>query len=241
MLLFLYTQSKMHEQFVGGFKVRHLILKIQAKIPKYTLVLALLLLLTLVLSVLWPNIRPELIEMVEETDLAKEMDELDLEESIDDKSLDKALDKVEEIPVYLTGAVKNPGIYYLDAGCILADLVAMAGGITSDAATDVVNLAMPLEAHQMVRIPKQAEVDDGSYLEIVTPDLEKTGEGQAVVNINTATLEELTTLPGIGEMTARAILSYREEHGLFKTVEDIMHVAGIKEARFAQIKDLIKV
>lgn len=142
----------------------------------------------------------------------------------------------EKIPVYLVGAVKNPGIYHIVPGTYLYELVELAGGLTEDAATEQINLAAAITTNQLIRLPTSSEIEAG-YSVIGEIRASQT----TLVDINQADQALLETLPGIGPATARAILAYREENGPFSCIEDLMKVPGIKEARFSALKDLIVV
>jgi competence protein ComEA len=145
------------------------------------------------------------------------------------------------IPIYLVGAVQRPGIYPVIRGSYLYELVARAGGLTEDAAADAINLAFQLVENQRIRLPSRQEL--AAATEAVSAnggDTTITGDnGAGRVNINRASADELDNLPGIGPATARAILAYREQHGRFQKIEDLMQVPGIKESRFSSLKDLI--
>lgn len=138
----------------------------------------------------------------------------------------------ELIYVYVCGQVNNPGIVTLSKGARIFEAIQGAGGITENGNPDAINQAKPVEDGQMIYIPMIGE----EY----TMDSQEE-EGDKLVNINTASVSELTTLPGIGESRANDIISYRDSNGDFKTIEDIMNVPGIKEAAFNRIKDYIKV
>lgn len=149
--------------------------------------------------------------------------------------------------VYVSGAVRHPDVYTLPPDSIVRDLVQMAGDFTSDAATDAVNLALPLSDGMHVHIPAQQDV--AGALPVVSAPLPPansldaaapTGSG-TLININTATLEELDTLPGIGPSTAQKIIDHRATHGPFLTIEAILDVSGIGPAKYEQIKALITV
>ncbi|MEA4890263.1 MAG: ComEA family DNA-binding protein [Clostridiaceae bacterium] len=142
----------------------------------------------------------------------------------------------DSIPVYLVGAVRQPGIYQIKKGTYLYQLVEQAGGLTDDAAKDRINLAMRLDANQLIRIPTQTEADNGL---VPIPDESTTVGQKTCVNINQATLEQLDQLPGIGPSTAQAIIAYREKNGPFQNTEDLMKIPGIKESRYEALKDLI--
>ncbi len=137
-------------------------------------------------------------------------------------------------PVHIDGAVVNPGIYYVQEGAILGEALEEAGGITEEADPCAVNLALRLQPHMKVYLPRAGEL----------PPLLGEGVSQgpdARVDINRATREELESLPGVGEATSAAIIAHREEEGPFGTIEDLMLVPGIKEGRFARLKDRIYV
>lgn len=158
--------------------------------------------------------------------------EENLEESADENPSE------EPIRVHILGEIKNPGVYELDVGMRMEDLVKMAGGYTDRALSDEVNLAMKLEDEMMVRIPSLD--DEGardlnmSGLVDVSPNM------SSKININTATKDELKTLSGIGDKTADKIISYRENNK-FKEIEDIKKVSGIGDKIFDDIKDEIRV
>ena len=152
--------------------------------------------------------------------------------------------------VHVCGQVLRPGVYDLPAGSRVWDAVEEAGGFLEEAAADSVNLAAALTDGMKVVIPSQEEAaqdpyglaEEGWYQEAQTSEDAETSDGQAgLVDINRATAAQLQTVPGIGEVRARDIVAYRETHGLFEKVEDIMQVSGIKEGLFAKIKDYITV
>jgi len=151
--------------------------------------------------------------------------------------------------VYVTGAIVQPGLYQLQMGSRMADAVEAAGGFTVNANEQAVNLAAPLADGQRIQIPTLLPTPGQSNpLTPLTPQ----GNSQTrstplnpvppgLVNINTATLEELDTLPGIGPITAQKIIDYRESNGPFKKIEDIQNVRDIGPVTFEKIKDLITV
>ena len=151
--------------------------------------------------------------------------------------------------VYVTGAIAQPGLYQLQMGSRMADAVEAAGGFTVNANEQAVNLAAPLADGQRIQIPTLLPTPGQSNpLTPLTPQ----GNSQTrstplnpvppgLVNINTATLEELDTLPGIGPITAQKIIDYRESNGPFKKIEDIQNVRDIGPVTFEKIKDLITV
>ena len=146
--------------------------------------------------------------------------------------------------VHITGAVRHEGVYWLEQGFIVQDAVEAAGGLLSGADTKCINLAMRLNDGMHIHVPYEYDADknwlpDSGHA--LAADGSSGQSGETRVNINTATLSELTTLNGIGESTAAEIIAYREEHGRFEKIEDIMNVPGIKEAKFNRIKKYITV
>lgn len=134
------------------------------------------------------------------------------------------------ICVYVCGNVVSPGVYEMETGMRVADAIRLAGGTSSDADETVLNLADYVTDGQRIYVPDKEEAASGSY---------RQDEGSGLININTAGVSELTTLPGIGQSRAESIIDYRENNGKFKNIEDIMNISGIKEAAFSKIKDYI--
>jgi len=159
--------------------------------------------------------------------------------------------------IYVCGAVECEGVYELGSGSRVVDAVKAAGGFSSDADTSYLNQAQILEDGVKIRIPTREEVAalegdakgsaEDNFIENSSTD--KTADNNSSsndaagtkVNINTATEDELTSIPGIGPSKASSIISYREENGKFSSIEDIMNVTGIKDKFFARIKDYITV
>lgn len=148
---------------------------------------------------------------------------------------------ITEITVHITGAVKTPGIYQFHLGARINDGVVAAGGATTQADLDSVNLATLLSEGEQIYIPKRNEKPHV----IVQPrfansnnstSLENSANGLKMsININTATAIELEQLTGVGPSTAKAIIEYREKNGAFKTVEDLLNVRGIGPAKLSEI------
>lgn len=142
-------------------------------------------------------------------------------------------DEPEMITVHLVGAVKRADVYELPAGSRVYELLEAAGGAAKGADLESVNLARPLYDGEQVVIHAEGEAAAGA----ASP-----GETSAQkVNINKATVEELQTLPGIGEVRARGIIEHREEYGPFADIEEIMDVSGIGPGIFKQLKDQITI
>jgi competence protein ComEA len=135
----------------------------------------------------------------------------------------------------VTGAVSHPGVVQLDAGARVEDAVRAAGGCLRDADLERINMAALLFDGQHLQVPAIGE-------ELPATAVEGMPSGPPLkVNINTATAQELDTLPGIGETTAARIIEYRRQNGFFAAIEDIMNVSGIGEAKFNAIQELITV
>ncbi len=144
------------------------------------------------------------------------------------------------IAVYVCGAVKNPGVYYLESSDIRDTAIQLAGGFSEEADDTYVNLAQKVTEGERIYVPTKDEVIQGIQMDTNTGDM--TSEDAASgVNINTAGKEELMQLPGIGESKADAILAYREAHGKFRSTDELMNISGIKEGVYNKIKDLIVV
>lgn len=160
---------------------------------------------------------------------------------VDDGSIDTDSAVIKDIKVYVCGAVQRPDVYEISADSRIVDAVSAAGGFAIDAYPEAMNLAETVSDGSRIYVPTKEEVD---ALTVVYSDTgsgsgDTTSDSTGRVNINTATLEELTTLPGIGDTRARAIIDYREQNGAFGNIEDIMQVTGIKEKSFSKIKDSI--
>lgn len=141
--------------------------------------------------------------------------------------------------IHVCGAVANPSVYQVEEGTRIYQVIEKAGGFLEEADRDYLNLALEVEDGMQIRIPTKEETKDCQV-----PLLIESGESEkasAKVNLNTAEEEVLCTLPGIGESRAKSIIQYRQEHGSFQRIEDIMKVSGIKEAAYEKIKDYITV
>lgn len=141
-----------------------------------------------------------------------------------------------EVVVHVAGAVSAPGVYTLPADSRVDDAV-RAAGATADADLSQLNLAQKLADGQKITVPAAGETP--APADNAAPS--DSSQSGALVNINTATQEELETLPSIGEVRARAIIAYREEHGGFRTTDELMEVSGIGEKIFADISPHITV
>ncbi len=136
--------------------------------------------------------------------------------------------------VHVAGAVARPGVYALQPGAIVQQALEAAGGAAPDAALEALNQAAPLEDGQQIVVPSRLAASASP-----APPLSTAENGR--LNINTATPPELDRLPGIGPSLAQEIAAYREAHGPFQKIEDLLLVPGIGPAKLALIKDLVTV
>lgn len=153
-------------------------------------------------------------------------------------------DDITMVYIYVCGAVELPGVYQLKKGSRLYEAVEMAGGMAADADDVSLNMAREIIDGEQIVILTQSETamlkETGAYPFGGLPQ-GMAAEKSGLVNINTADKSELTTVSGIGESRAQAIIDYRESNGSFKSIEDIKNVEGIKDGLFAKIKDKITV
>ena len=176
---------------------------------------------------------------------------------VQEKKVEKENNSV--IMVDIKGEVANPGIYTLEGTKRVIDVINMAGGITKNADTSVLNLSKKLKDEMVIIVYSYYEVKNFSYIKEVEKKVqtecskginniqndacieenEVTEETSSIISINTATKEELMTLTGIGEKKAEDIIKYREENGEFTSIEDIKNVKGIGDSLFEKIKDYI--
>ena len=137
--------------------------------------------------------------------------------------------------VDIKGAVKNPGVYQMKVGDRVKDALDAAGGLTAEADSQKVNLAKRLEDQMVIVVAKVGE--EAEEIPAGATSKEEAKEGK--VNINTATVEELKTLKGVGEKKAEAIIEYRKKNGSFQTKEDLMKVRGIGKKLFESFQERI--
>ena len=155
----------------------------------------------------------------------------------DDENLDTSKEESLDDEYYyvdIKGCIKNPGVYKLVKGSRVKDVIELAGGLTSDSDTSNINLAKIIEDEMVINI-NSVNDNSGNNYSMNSNNLSD------LININTASLEQLMTLSGIGESKAKSIISYREENGNFKAIEDITKVSGIGQALYEKIKDYITV
>lgn len=148
--------------------------------------------------------------------------------------------------IYVSGAVRTPDVYLLPPNSIVKDAVQAAGGPAHNADLDRINLALALHDQQQVYVPHIGETTPAAPLPRDTAPLTPAASDDATrnggqVNLNTATVEQLCALPGIGPAIAQRIVDYRQTQGPFTAPEDIMNVKGIGQATYDKLKDLITV
>ena len=161
--------------------------------------------------------------------------------------------------VDIKGAVKKPGVYKINSDKKIIDVITMAGGLMENANTDNINLSKKVTDEMVIIIYTNEEVKNSNIVdtvikvidkECVCPNIQNDGcinteindsitNVNKTININTATLDELMSINGLGEAKAKAIIKYREENGYFKIIDDLLNVSGIGEALFEKIKEYI--
>lgn len=161
--------------------------------------------------------------------------------------------------VDIKGAVKKPGVYKINSDKKIIDVITIAGGLMENANTDNINLSKKVTDEMVIIIYTNEEVKNSNIVdtvikvvdkECVCPNIQNDGcinteindsitNVNKTININTATLEELMSINGLGEAKAKAIIKYREENGYFKIIDDLLNVSGIGEALFEKIKEYI--
>lgn len=150
------------------------------------------------------------------------------------------------IVVEIKGEVKKPDVYILKENAIVKELIEAAGGLTENAELSNINRAKKLQNHELIYIANKNNIN--REMSSVNSEVKNIGnkvQGQEGnnkrVNINTAALEDLKTLNGIGDSKAKNIIEYREQNGEFKSIEDIKNVSGIGDKMFEKIKDQIEI
>lgn len=190
------------------------------------------------------NSKDDIYVLTEESTVSDENKNNDKKEKIEDE---KENISNKEITVYVSGEVNKSGVVTLKEGDRLAVAVEKLGGTTKKADLNNINLSIRVKDEEHYIIPKIGEAKQEDLKDVNnTKDIENaeiknenTAKDSSKININTATLEELDKLPGVGEATANKIISHREENGQFKTIEDIKNVNGIGDKKFENMKELI--
>ena len=151
--------------------------------------------------------------------------------------------KNKKIYVHICGEVNEPGVYELKEDARVIDAIEAAKGLTQAASQQSVNQAEKLEDSEQIYIPSIKEVKENVNQSVKSSDSNSSinNAENGKININTASQEELTTLPGIGVAKAQKIIAYRQQNGSFSKIEDIMKISGIKEGLFNKISENITV
>ena len=137
------------------------------------------------------------------------------------------------VDVHVAGWVVSPGVVSIPEGSIVADAVAAAGGMRTGAAAETLNLAAPVADGDQIVVPGPGEETSSG-----APG--SPGPGGGLLSLNTATADELQELPGVGPVLAERIVSHRDAVGRFETVDDLLEVSGIGEAKLAALRDLVR-
>ena len=174
------------------------------------------------------------------------LDEVKIEpatEENEEKKEEKEEEKEDVVTYYyvdVKGEVKKPGVYQVEEGKRVFDVLDLAGGVLKDGDTTALNLSKKVEDEMVIYVRNKKEVESCENLsfENTTKEEQKTDQNLKI-SINQATLEELQMLPSIGESKAKAIVDYRNKNGSFKSLEELKLVSGIGEKLFEQIKDYI--
>lgn len=154
----------------------------------------------------------------------------DLEVKVKEDEEKPAEEVLKAIKVDISGAVNKPGVYTLEEGDRIENVVQLAGGFTAEANTNLINQAEYVEDGQKIIVLKKGE------------SMEAVNQGYSgPINLNTATVDQLTNLNGIGEKTAQKIVSYRQQNGDFSTVEDLLKVSGIGPSKLDGMRGEITV
>lgn len=139
-----------------------------------------------------------------------------------------------EIVIYISGGVAHPGVYHLSPGSRIEQAVTAAGGFSTDANAGQADLARLLTDGDQVYIPKSGDP-------LTSTSIIDKGQAILSINLNTATLEELDELPGIGTVKAQSIITYRETHGNFSSLDELLNVPGIGASLLEQIKPYLQI
>ena len=174
------------------------------------------------------------------------------EEATDDNSVEVNAEPIKEVKgenqltkgtkmivVEIKGEVVNPDVYEISEGSIIRDLITKAGGLTNEANIGKINRADKLRDNQLIVIPNKNELSNANTNINVSKEGNTAEEG--IININTASLEELQKINGVGEVKAKSIINYREKNGGFKSIDEMKNIEGIGDKTFEKMKDQITV
>lgn len=168
------------------------------------------------------------------------------ESSKPETTVEDAVPEITTAFVYVCGAVNNPGVYELQTNSRVFQAIEMAGGFTQEAYQPAVNLAGMVTDGQQLLIPTHEQAEAGDLGQVDSGDNSASAgtsasTGDNRINLNTADVQGLSSLSGIGASKAQAIIQYREEYGLFQGIDDLKKVTGIGEKTYDKIKDDITV
>lgn len=192
----------------------------------------------------------------------KQYKDIEIESDIIKENTIEEKEEIEDEPIKyhidIKGAINNPGVYELSSNLTVNDAINIAGGLTKDADTSVINLAKKITDEMVIIIYTKEEVKKSNIVdtvikvvekECICPNIKNDGclnteiddtisnkENNELININTATEEELKNIKGIGESKAKSIIEYRTKNGNFKSIEDIKNVEGIGDTLYETIK-----
>lgn len=207
-------------------------------------------LVVMALAVGWSLWRwwPSSVDASQEVAFSTEADAVGTRGETPDAGADKAATTDTTIVVHVAGQVRSPGVYHLEGGARVVDAVMAAGNAIGDAAVDSLNLARPLADGEQIYVPAKEEVVQGvsgGSVSSASSGSAQTASGAgsagALVNINSADVATLETLPGVGPVTAQKIVAEREANGPFATPDDLSRVAGIGPKRLEQLRDVVSV
>jgi len=168
--------------------------------------------------------------------------ETEQQNNVEELPIEDEVEHPENVIVDIKGAVKYPGVYELTSEDRIIDVIELAGGYTNEADSQFINHAQKLQDEMVIYIPIVGEVIEDHPIEpIITTTTSNESSLNSLVNINSATEAELTTLPGIGPSKAQAIISYRDEFGRFQTVDELKNVSGIGDKTFEKLKEFITI
>lgn len=174
------------------------------------------------------------------------------EEAPDDNSVEVNAEPIKEVKgenqltksikmivVEIKGEVVSPDVYEISEGSIIRDLITKAGGLTNEANIDKINRADKLRDNQLIVIPNKNELSNANTNINVSKEGNTAEDG--IININTASLEELQKINGVGEVKAKSIINYREKNGGFKSIDEMKNIEGIGDKTFEKMKDQITI
>ncbi|MEF2819198.1 MAG: helix-hairpin-helix domain-containing protein [Clostridium sp.] len=182
--------------------------------------------------------------------IEENVSEIDTNDESKDEEQEEVLESVEgvksntinlnknKIVAEIKGEVIKPDVYILNEGSIIRDLIEAAGGLTPEADISNINRAKELSNHELIIIKN---INDEVSQEEVENEIQSIEADDGKININTADINKLKEIPGIGDVKANSIIMYRESNGNFKSIEDLKNVDGIGEKTFEKIKNNIKI